>query len=489
METPKHILHLPDALLVHALSNLSLHDAASATAACQYLAKMRQPLWRAIANRRAKPATLLTPQAWGLPDERALLRAIVSCVQPWTAAPWVVVSDYPWCQLVQLRAVDGRIACYPVRPFTSGFELSVVRDDEPLFTLHFALCESTDEFELSAHVKSGATSSSVVRLPASQLGRVGASLFSSSDAKKSDRLALMSHSPYEPWIPYDRLQSLGGSEALGIAWTPRLPSDDAPLRDAIASGHTVVPPLSADWLVTCLEQLAIAEVAVPSPEGWLDGAAAADAANELPAVPSLFGRLLRGVLRGGRGGEAPVQRLPRTPQASLSLCQLPRISSLGPPPHPLLPAPGLYSSNYGAASHSVNMYRERANEVVLVRVFALADDRDARKRLMLDGEPLEKLGQLTLVCTKACGDMHVPAGACTIYAPLVDHLGNAIEPVCTPEPRWGGFGCLAAPGFLHPRFVRDQLVYFSSDSFGFFLDKAFHRLPDLDGEHAWSAHA
>ena len=96
---------------------------------------------------------------------------------------------------------------------------------------------------------------------------------------------------------------------------------------------------------------------------------------------------------------------------------------------------------------------------------------------------------VTLVCTKACGDMHVPAGACTIYMPLVDHLGNAIEPVCTPEPRWGGYGCLAAPGFLHPRFVRDQLVYFSSDSFGFFLDKAFHRLPDLDGEHAWSAHA
>ena len=186
----------------------------------------------------------------------------------------------------------------------------------------------------------------------------------------------------------------------------------------------------------------------------------------------------------------------------------------------MLPAPGLYASDYG------QQYAPRNIEVVAVRVMRLGpsaldtarrmwrgerlgeEERPgeaARRRLHLSREA-PRLGAATLVATKVVGDVHVPAGATTFYVPLEGHSEQRRfeeEPILPvwpsaasgavpstsagtlpieAKPLWKGYGCLAAPGFRSSQYSEGRLQVLDAHRFVFSwlgeIEHVYHRLPD-----------
>ena len=277
------------------------------------------------------------------------------------------------------------------------------------------------------------------------------------------------------------------------------------------------------------------------------GAAGATAGSRLmERLRVLFGRAYAGVATdflsrndlAAAGGSNSASALDETDvtaaegpvECAIILSRLPSCSQpcpLHPPLHfgegvnaSMLPAPGLYASDYG------QQYAPRNIEVVAVRVMRLGpsaldtarrmwrgeslgeEERPgeaARRRLHLSREA-PRLGAATLVATKVVGDVHVPAGATTFYVPLEGHSEQRRfeeEPILPvwpsaatgavlstsagtlpieAKPLWKGHGCLAAPGFRSSQYSEGRLQVLDAHRFAFSwlgeIEHVYHRLPD-----------
>lgn len=274
------------------------------------------------------------------------------------------------------------------------------------------------------------------------------------------------------------------------------------------------------------------------------GAAGAGARNRLmEGLRVLFGELHPGVatdllFRSGlaaAAGSSSASAFDETTvegpvECAIILSRLPTCSQSCPLHPPLnfgegidasmLPAPGLYASDYG------QQYAPRNIEVVAVRVMRLGpsaldtarrmwrgerlgeEERPgeaARRRLHLSREA-PRLGAATLVATKVVGDVHVPAGATTFYVPLEGHSEQRRfeeEPILPvwpsaasgavpstsagtlpleAKPLWKGYGCLAAPGFRSSQYSEGRLQVLDAHRFVFSwlgeIEHVYHRLPD-----------
>ena len=107
---PTRLLDLPDSILISILSlTPSVSDAARAAASHRALWGLATSglLWLSVLSERwpsVADRVGALPSAWGLPDARSLLEAVELYIGPWIAdcGCWVMLSDFPWCQLVRL---------------------------------------------------------------------------------------------------------------------------------------------------------------------------------------------------------------------------------------------------------------------------------------------------------------------------------------------------------------------------------------------------
>jgi hypothetical protein len=143
----------------------------------------------------------------------------------------------------------------------------------------------------------------------------------------------------------------------------------------------------------------------------------------------------------------------------------------------LLPALGLYASDYGA------LYAHRRVECVQLRVVTFSEGEqggaaadwslraivpaapDAAQGLAEgaqsggDGGQFES-GSTYLLALKVQGDLHVPMGACTFAVELLDRHGRApaVQLLAGGGARWAGWGCLAFAGFRSHSFTAGALT-------------------------------
>ena len=85
-----------------------------------------------------------------------------------------------------------------------------------------------------------------------------------------------------------------------------------------------------------------------------------------------------------------------------------------------------------------------------------------------------------------CGDIHVPAGASTLYVPLGAERAPLVDKGDAALAAWPGYGCLAFPGFKRFSFAPGRLNLFSREHFSFAWDGEsehfYTKLPERQSE-------
>ena len=503
-ERPHLLVHLPDNLLVCILSSLDLPSIAAAMRTCKSVLNLRTNLLHRILK-NITPKDCTAPCQDDHPSLAKRVQLLTKIVLPYAKTPFVLFSDFPWCQVVQFKfqASSGHLIAHPLRHRIRDESLNV-ESDAPLFAIAFQNPGSSSDspqhdISLCSHLTKipGAheclvvkvytngmlvDASKAIRLPECNFEDLISYGNAISRSGFIDRLASTRATFYGWSIPFHRLNVFSGAEAIRITWNPRaswaedenaLVRAEGCLTRVMQHEHNyLTPPCSSAWVVSTLEELwTIESFFSPNSES--------DVVDQ---------RLVLNYYHffACSGTGIP----PYTP--SLFLCQLPSTLKMKPPPHPALPMPGFYAADYG------EHYRSRSVEVLFLRYVhvvkksdMLVEEREASsdgstcdrvpaEMLMLEGEDAAQLGSLTLVGTKVCGDIHVPSGASSMYVPVRGASLELIEPrIYDTGLAWSGFGCLAHPGHAHPHFAPYDLVMEMRDdinpTFQFFVT------PDSDG--------
>ena len=529
--SPASLLSLDHQCLLTILGLLRTPDAVAATSTCKSLHAVQAELWHLLLVERwshvvARP----DPASWGLPDSQCLLAAVEGFGGAWCEGYWLLLTDHPWCQLHVIRPARDAAGRYSmvgcavhcrIRGRGDAATLELEEAACPTFRVAFRMDASGGgdgggNGEGDGEDAAVGASEPRVTLLASILDRdASLSLVPPSSIEEIDYRAMADGTPYPDKLSLSYLSSLTqGQRVLRLSWTsaaevPSTPDTLEPLR--------LAPPATVHWLANHLE-----------------GRARAEAQGQSQPIAGLTQRL-RYVLHStlhprtahDADGSEPAVRLSRPPgECAITLGRVPSFATDFSPPATwadhgfTLPLPGLYASDYG------HMYAPRNVELVLIRTLRLTIDDPAtvalRKSLFLSNEPDERLGSLTLVATKICGDIHVPAAATTFYIPLahgppaggtllgedadssaggegggeggdegggseVVHASVEVMAAVVANAMgggsafWSGFGCLAYPGFGRPHFAPGRLRSLDTSKFTFGWtgdsDKVYHRLP------------